>query len=255
MKKIKSYEEFNEEINFKKSLDEAALGAGLAFGSPSQAAAKEPVKTEMTQSQSTVVDDISQVIHVDSTMRKADIQKVITGQLANMKNVSIVSSTPDKIVCNLNLSSKPDNSSGYSYGKMEISFKDGKYKIDFYDIYFDYMGEQPTTDESTPLKKQSVIGQTLKNQAGQIATSVVTSQIRNPILRGVVGQTMGTAVRNANNPPIQTRVQTPQVDKSNLTYQQALIDNSSFADSIFTECEKIVDNLQSGFNKSSEDNW
>ena len=66
---------------------------------------------------------------------------------------------------------------------------------------------------------------------------------------------MGTAVRNATNPPMQTRVQTPQVDKSNLTYQQALIDNSSFADSIFTECEKIVDNLQSGFNKPSEDNW
>ena len=96
MGNIKSFEEFNEEINLKKTLAGVALGAGLALGNPSQASAKEPTQTEISQ---TNIDDFSEVIHVDSTMKKTDIQKIVYNQLSRIPGVRITSNTQDKIVC------------------------------------------------------------------------------------------------------------------------------------------------------------
>jgi hypothetical protein len=48
-KKVLSYEDFvNEEINLKKALAGAALGAGLMFGNPTDATAQQPVQTEVS---------------------------------------------------------------------------------------------------------------------------------------------------------------------------------------------------------------
>ena len=238
MGNIKSFEEFNEEINLKKTLAGVALGAGLALGSPSQASAKEPTQTEISQ---TNIDDFSEVIHVDSTMKKADIQKIVYNQLSRIPGVRITSNTQDKIACLVTFNSKPENSSGSSYGNMEISFKDGKYKIDFYDIYFDYIGQQPQT-----VAQQ--IGQNTKRQMTGLATSVLTSQIRNPILQGTVRQTAGTISGSMN--------QNQNVEKDNLTYQQSLSENPNFTSSINKEISSIVNTIKSGFGgNNKEEDW
>lgn len=241
--KIKTYEEFvNEEINLKKALAGAALGVGLAFGNPQDVSAKEPIKTEITQNiTQNTDDDYSIVIQVDSTMKKSDIKKSVMGQLYGIQGLRITSNTEDKIVCSIQFSSKPENSNGIAYGNMEISFKDGRYKVDFYNIYFDYMGQQPQT-----VGQQ--VGQNVKRQVGGLATSIVTSQIRNPILQNTARQAAGAVLNNTVNQP--------QQEKDNLTYQQAMTDNVDFATSIDSEMNKIIEKLKSGFSgKQQEEDW
>jgi hypothetical protein len=127
MTRIKKYDEFvNEEIDLKKALASAALGASLAFGNPSVAQTQEPVKTEISISQTQ--EDFLQVVNVDSTMKKEDIQKKIVNQLYSSPTVRMTSNTPGKIVCNVNFNSKPDYSNGRAYGTMTVEFKDGRYK-------------------------------------------------------------------------------------------------------------------------------
>ncbi len=235
-KKVLSYEEFvNEEINLKKALAGAALGAGLMFGNPTDATAQQPVQTEITQTSNL---DYSKVFEVDSLLKKADIKTKITNQIfSGLSGIRIVTNTPDKISCSVTMNAKPDNSNGVCYATMDVSFKDGKYKVEFSNIYFVYTGTQPQT-----VGQQ--IGQNLNAQITGMATNAVTGSIRNPILRGVAQQTANTITRN-NQIQSQTN--------SNLYYKDSK--NQTFVNSVDSEISRITTSLQSAFSANTNDDW
>lgn len=236
MTKIKKYDEFvNEELDLKKALASAALGASLAFGNPNVAHTQEPVKTEISINQTQ--EDFAQVIHVDSTMKKEDIQKKIVSQLQTSPTVRITSNTPGKIVCNVNFNSKPDYSNGRAYGTMTVEFKDGRYRVSFTDIQFDYQGQQPTT----PLQSAT---QNVGRQIKGIATNAAISQIRNPLL-----QTVARGAVSATNQ------RGTFVDKENLTYQQSFGKEQEFANGIDSEISSIMSMLNSSFQKNTTSSW
>lgn len=238
-KRIKNYEEFvNEEINLKKALAGAALGASLAFGNPQDVSAQNVPRTEITQE---ITKDYSEVFHVDSTLSKSQIKTIVTTQLSKIPNIRVTTNLPDKIICSVTFNSRPDKSNGAAYGNMEISFKDGRYKVDFSNIYFDYMGQQPQTVGSQ-------MSSTLGRQAAGIATSVLTSKIRNPILQNTARQAAGTLTRGSTSQP--------HVEKENLTYQQATSEEPEFATSIDVEIGNFTSIIKSGFSgKQVEEDW
>jgi len=90
MKTVYTYDEFvNEEINLKKTAAMAALGAGLAFGSPDFAKGQdtqqivEPVKTEQGIKQDSISSDT-----IDLSFER--YSKILYGQYVNnMKNAGI----------------------------------------------------------------------------------------------------------------------------------------------------------------------
>jgi hypothetical protein len=235
-KKVLSYEDFvNEEINLKKTLAGAALGAGLMFGNPTDASAQQPVKTEITQTSNA---DYSQVFQVDSTLKKSDIKTKITNQIYNsLSGIRILTNTPDKITCSATLNAKPDNSNGVCYATIEVSFKDGRYKVEFTNIYFVYVGQQPQT-----LGQQ--VGQNLNRQLTGVATSALTGTIRNPILRNMAQQTANTTIRN---------VQNSSQTNSNLYYKDS--NNQSFINSVDSEISKITTSFQSAFSTNTNNDW
>ena len=237
-KKVLSYEEFvNEEINLKKALAGAALGAGLMFGNPTDASAQQPVKTEITQTQTSNA-DYSEVFEVDSTLTKSDIKTKITSQIYNsLSGIRILTNTPEKITCSATLNAKPDNSNGVCYATMEVSFKDGKYKVEFSNIYFVYVGQQPQT-----LGQQ--VGQNLNRQLTGMATSALTGTIRNPVLRNMAQQTANTTIRN---------VQNYSQTNSNLYYKDS--NNQSFTTSVDNEISKITTTFQSAFSTNTNNDW
>lgn len=233
-KKVLSYQEFvNEEINLKKTLAGAALGAGLMFGNPTDAKAQQPVQTEISQTTS----DYSQVFHVDSTLTKSDIKTKITTQIYNISGIRILTNTPDKISCQVTLGAKPDNSNGVCYATMDVSFKDGRYKVEFSNIYFVYVGTQPQSAGQQ-------IGQNLNRQLTGMATSALTGTIKNPIIRNMTQQTVNTAVRN---------VQNSNQSGQNLYYKNS--GNQSFVNSVDSEISRITTSLQSAFSKSTDNDW
>jgi hypothetical protein len=235
-KKVLSYEEFvNEEINLKKALAGAALGAGLMFGNPTDATAQQPVQTEVSIDS---IYDYSKVFEVDSLLKKSDIKTKITSQIYNsLSGIRILTNTPDKITCSVTMNAKPDNSNGVCYATMDVSFKDGKYKVEFSNIYFVYVGTQPQTAGQQ-------IGQNLNRQLTGMATTAVTSNIRNPILRNMAQQTANTMNRNA-----QIQSQT----NSNLSYKDSK--NQSFVNSVDNEISKITTTLQSAFSTNTNNDW
>jgi hypothetical protein len=235
-KKVLSYEDFvNEEINLKKALAGAALGAGLMFGNPTDATAQQPVQTEVSIDS---IYDYSKVFEVDSLLKKSDIKTKITSQIYNsLSGIRILTNTPDKITCSVTMNAKPDNSNGVCYATMDVSFKDGKYKVEFSNIYFVYVGTQPQTAGQQ-------IGQNLNRQLTGMATTAVTSNIRNPILRNMAQQTANTMNRNA-----QIQSQT----NSNLSYKDSK--NQSFVNSVDNEISKITTTLQSAFSTNTNNDW
>jgi hypothetical protein len=235
-KKVLSYEDFvNEEINLKKALAGAALGAGLMFGNPTDATAQQPVQTEVSIDS---IYDYSKVFEVDSLLKKSDIKTKITSQIYNsLSGIRILTNTPDKITCSVTMNAKPDNSNGVCYATMDVSFKDGKYKVEFSNIYFVYVGTQPQTAGQQ-------IGQNLNRQLTGMATTAVTSNIRNPILRNMAQQTANTMNRNA-----QIQSQT----NSNLSYKDSK--NQSFVNSVDNEISRITTTFQSAFSTNTNNDW
>lgn len=235
-KKVLSYEDFvNEEINLKKTLAGAALGAGLMFGNPTDATAQQPVQTEVSIDS---IYDYSKVFEVDSLLKKSDIKTKITSQIYNsLSGIRILTNTPDKITCSVTMNAKPDNSNGVCYATMDVSFKDGKYKVEFSNIYFVYVGTQPQTAGQQ-------LGQNLNRQLTGVATNALTGTIRNPILRNMAQQTANTMNRNA-----QIQSQT----NSNLSYKDSK--NQSFVNSVDNEISKITTTLQSAFSTNTNNDW
>jgi hypothetical protein len=235
-KKVLSYEDFvNEEINLKKALAGAALGAGLMFGNPTDATAQQPVQTEVSIDS---IYDYSKVFEVDSLLKKSDIKTKITSQIYNsLSGIRILTNTPDKITCSVTMNAKPDNSNGVCYATMDVSFKDGKYKVEFSNIYFVHVGTQPQTAGQQ-------LGQNLNRQLTGVATNALTGTIRNPILRNMAQQTANTMNRNA-----QIQSQT----NSNLSYKDSK--NQSFVNSVDNEISKITTTLQSAFSTNTNNDW
>ena len=136
MKNIKKFGEFeqsNEEINFKNILGSAAIATGLAFGSPNSAKALDNIdQTEMTSSYS---DDISTVVKVDSTMKKADIYKNIMAFLGSSRNFRINNSNENQINCTVFMSASPKRKDGQTTGDMTILIRNGRFKVEFSNIF------------------------------------------------------------------------------------------------------------------------
>jgi hypothetical protein len=235
-KKVLSYEEFvNEEINIKKALAGAALGAGLMFGNPTDAKAQQPVQTEISQTSNA---DYSEVFEVDSLLKKSDIKTKITSQIYNsLSGIRILTNTTDKITCSVTMNAKPDNSNGVCYATMDVSFKDGKYKVEFSNIYFVHVGTQPQTAGQQ-------LGQNLNRQLTGVATNALTGTIRNPILRNMTQQAVNTTVRN---------VQNSNQTNSNINYKNS--NNQSFVNSVNAEISKITTTFQSAFSTNTNNDW
>lgn len=235
-KQIKSYEEFvNEEINLKKAIAGAALGAGLAFGSPNVEA--KPVDTQITQ----VIDssvDISEVIYLDSTLKKNDIYQKLLTQLRTIQGVRVLGSTPDLITCSVRMNAKPENSNGQTNANLNIYIKDGKFKVEFDNINFIYIGQQPVSAGEQ-------IGRNLAGMGRGLAIQTVSGMIPNRVVGNVVGQTLNQA----------TRPSTQQ--KTTFTFDEAKSNNrmQDYVISVEDESQSIIDSLKNAFGVGNNDDW
>lgn len=240
-KKILSYEDFvNEEINLKKALAGAALGAGLMFGNPTDTKAQQPVQTEISQISNA---DYSEVFEVDSLLNKSDIKTKITSQIYNsLSGIRILTNAPDKITCSVTMNAKPDNSNGVCYATMDVSFKDGKYKVEFSNIYFVHVGTQPQTAGQQ-------VGQNLGRQLTGVATGVLGRAIKNPVLSNMTQQAVNTTVRNVQN----SNQYDAAYGAGNINYKNS--NNQSFVNSVNAEISKITTTFQSAFSTNTDNDW
>jgi hypothetical protein len=244
MKNIKKFSEFeqsNEEINFKNILGSAAIAAGLALGSPNSAKASDNInQTEMTSSYG---DDISTVIKVDSTMKKADIYKNIMASLRSSRNFRITNSNENQINCSVVMSASPKRGNGQTTGDMTILIKDGRFKVEFSNIRFVYSGYQkPSVSDQ--------IGRDVKNTARQVLIQKVGQSIPNRQVGGIVTRAIGNAT-NTNNQSTQNK---------NFTYEEAKGDSklSDYVDSVNSEMSGIIKKLENSANNnntSSNEDW
>jgi hypothetical protein len=244
MKNIKKFSEFeqsNEEINFKNILGSAAIAAGLALGSPNSAKASDNInQTEMTSSYG---DDISTVIKVDSTMKKADIYKNIMASLRSSRNFRITNSNENQINCSVVMSASPKRGNGQTTGDMTILIKDGRFKVEFSNIRFVYSGYQkPSVSDQ--------IGRDVKNTARQVLIQKVGQSIPNRQVGGIVTRAIGNAT-NPNNQSTQNK---------NFTYEEAKGDSklSDYVDSVNSEMSGIIKKLENSANNnntSSNEDW
>lgn len=236
-KKILSYEDFvNEEINFKTALAGAALGAGLMFGNPTDVKAQQPVQTEITQTSNV---DYSGVFEVDSLLKKSEIKTKITSQIYNsLTGIRILTNTTDKITCSVTMNAKPDKSNGVCYATMDVSFEDGRYKVEFSNIYFVQVGTQPQTAGQQ-------VGQNLGRQLTGVATGVLGRAIKNPVLSNMTQQAVNTTVRNMQN----SNQYDAAYGAGNINYKNS--NNKSFVNSVDNEILKITNTFQSSFSTNT----
>ena len=86
------------------------------------------------------------------------------------------------------MNSKPSNSNGQTNANMYVYIKDGKFKVEFSDINFIYVGQQPVS-------QGEMIGRGLFGSGRNVAVQTVTSMIPNRVVGNVVGQTLNQATR------------------------------------------------------------
>lgn len=233
-KEIKSYEEFvNEEINLKKAISGAAIGAGLAFGSPNIEAKPISNKTEQ------IVDmdvDFSEVIYLESSLSKNEIFSKILSQLRNITGVRILSSSPDFISCSIRMNSKPQNSVGQTNGNLNIYIKDGRFKVEFFNINFIYIGQQPTST-----------GQNIARNIANVGRTAAIGTVSNMIPDRIVGNMVGQAINQA------TRPQTTQ--RNGFTFEEIRGSSrmSGYVNSVTEESNLIIDKLRSAFGEVHND--
>jgi hypothetical protein len=183
----------------------------------------------------------SEVFRVDSLLTKTQIKNKITTYIYNNQTgITITTNAPDKITCKVSIAAKPDGANGTCTGDMTVSFKDGRYKVEISNIQFVYSGMQPQT--TTPVGQ---IGQNIGRQLTNVATTAITGQIKNPILRNMARQTTTTLSQNQVSP----------YNKSILTYQDALDSNTSFVNSVDSEISKITTNFYNLFSSDTQNDW
>jgi len=175
----------------------------------------------------------SEVFRVDSLLTKTQIKNKITTYIYNNQTgITITTNASDKITCKVSMDAKPDGANGTCTADMTVSFNDDGYIVEISNIQFVYSGMQPQT--TTPVGQ---IGQNIGRQLTNIATTAITSQIKNPILRNMARQTTTTLRQNQVSP----------YNKSILTYQDALDSNTSFVNSVDSQISKITTNLYNLF--------
>lgn len=175
----------------------------------------------------------SEVFKVDSLLTKTQIKNKITTYIYNNQTgITITTNASDKITCKVSMDAKPDGANGTCTADMTVSFNDDGYIVEISNIQFVYSGMQPQT--TTPVGQ---IGQNIGRQLTNIATTAITSQIKNPILRNMARQTTTTLRQNQVSP----------YNKSILTYQDALDSNTSFVNSVDSQISKITTNLYNLF--------
>lgn len=175
----------------------------------------------------------SEVFKVDSLLTKTQIKNKITTYIYNNQTgITITTNASDKITCKVSMDAKPDGANGTCTADMTVSFNDDGYIVEISNIQFVYSGMQPQT--TTPVAQ---IGQNIGRQLTNIATTAITSQIKNPILRNMARQTTTTLRQNQVSP----------YNKSILTYQDALDSNTSFVNSVDSQISKITTNLYNLF--------
>jgi hypothetical protein len=222
MNNIKTYREFvNEEISLGNILRTGALATSLALSNPSQANISEPVKTEMTQQSIDWQDDVKL-----PGMSKSDIKTKLYQRLSQMPGTRIKMSTPDKIVCSITMSAKPNNSNGQTQATIEIDIRDGEYTVKFVNINFIYVGQQPPDVGYN-------VGQNIKGQIG--------SELSRTVVRGsgntTLGNMAGSAILGATRPQ-------PKEYK-NFTYQEAKNSrNLKYTSQVDQEIMSIVTQLR-----------
>lgn len=183
----------------------------------------------------------SEVFRVDSLLTKTQIKNKITTYIYNNQTgITITTNASDKITCKVSMDAKPDGANGTCTADMTVSFNDDGYIVEISNIQFVYSGMQPQT--TTPVGQ---IGQNIGRQLTNIATTAITSQIKNPILRNMARQTTTTLRQNQVSP----------YNKSILTYQDALNSNSSFVNSVDSQISKITTNLYNLFSSDTEGDW
>lgn len=183
----------------------------------------------------------SEVFKVDSLLTKTQIKNKITTYIYNNQTgITITTNASDKITCKVSMDAKPDGANGTCTADMTVSFIDDGYEVEISNIQFVYSGMQPQT--TTPVGQ---IGQNIGRQLTNIATTAITSQIKNPILRNMARQTTTTLRQNQVSP----------YNKSILTYQDALDSNTSFVNSVDSQISKITTNLYNLFSSDTEGDW
>ena len=183
----------------------------------------------------------SEVFRVDSLLTKTQIKNKITTYIYNNQTgITITTNASDKITCKVSMDAKPDGANGTCTADMTVSFNDDGYIVEISNIQFVYSGMQPQT--TTPVAQ---IGQNIGRQLTNIATTAITGQIKNPILRNMARQTTTTLRQNQVSP----------YNKSILTYQDALDSNTSFVNSVDSQISKITTNLYNLFSSDTEGDW
>ncbi len=186
MRKVKSYEGFvNEEISLGNILRTGALATSLALSQPSQAINNQPVQTEISTEQQSV--DWEDIVECPG-QSKSDIHKKVSQKLRMITGLRIVSSSPDKLICTLNMKSKPKNSNGQTLARVEVEISEGQYTIKFVDVKFIYVGSQPTD----PLYNT---GQNIKSKVGDEVSRTVVRGSGNSILGNMAGSMINQATR------------------------------------------------------------
>lgn len=171
MNKIKTYQEFNEEIKWKdikKAATGVALGAGLALGSP-QITKSQTLPTSQTQQQklpqdqefSTVIEapgkNVEQIQeHLYNLMN--DIRINLYDADSPIKEINYQPFGKDRIKAEVKFAVSPKNTKGITEAEIDFLIKDGKYKIIVGDIHFIHVGYQPMSggDEITSRYKPLV---------------------------------------------------------------------------------------------------
>ena len=219
-KKVKSYEEFiNEEISLGNILRTGALATSLVLSQPSQAITNQPVQTELSTEQQSV--DWEDSVQCPG-QSKSDIHSKVSQKLRMIPGLRIVSSSPDKLTCTLNMKSKPKNSNGQTSTHIEVIVSEGEYTIKFVDVKFIYVGSQPTD----PLYNT---GQNIKSKVGDEVTRTVVRGSGNSILGNMAGSMINQATR-------------PQAKEyKNFTYNEG---DSYYKSQVNTEIMSIVSLLR-----------
>ena len=155
MKNLKTFKQHNEEMKWKdvkKAAAGVALGAGLALGSPQQVAGQTPQQQEQRLPQdvqhSTVIqmpgksiDDIQDHLYDlmnDIRVHLYDARSVIT-------SLNYQPFGENKIKAEVQFDLSPKNTRGVTEAEIEISIKEGRYKIVVKNIDFKYVGYQPNS--------------------------------------------------------------------------------------------------------------
>lgn len=136
------------------------------------------------------------------------------------------------------MNAKPENSNGQTNANLNIYIKDGKFKVEFDNINFIYIGQQPVSAGEQ-------ISRNLAGMGRGIAIQTVSGMIPNRVVGNVVGQTLNQA----------TRPSTQQ--KTTFTFDEAKSNNrmSDYVISVEDESQSIINTLKNAFGVGNNDDW